>query len=330
MSLNKIKQYLGVTLLCAVLNLWNVYSMWGQEVRVLPSLEKNEILIGEQVNLKVRVVHDRSMKVRLVLPQDTLVSGVEVLDFRMVDSLEVNDRLKEAVYNVVLTSFDSAMYVLDNINVLVQDSVFTALEKPTLLVNTIPVDLEHPEQFNDIKAEWKTPFVWKDYVAPALIVLLILLLVYLAYRLWLYLRRRKDESSQAVPSIPLMTPYDEAIEGLYALKAKELWQKNQVKEYYTELTDILRTYILRVHGIATWDRTSSEILETFRSQVDTGSSYEALHRILTMADLAKFAKYKPDVQDNIGILHLAETFVEQQKPQSEDAEHENTSKSTTI
>lgn len=291
-----------------------VVSAFAQEVRVLPTLEKNEILIGEQVKMKVRVVHEKATPARLILPADTLVNGVEIIEYGLVDSLEVNDKLREAVYSVIITSFDSAMYVLNNINALVGDSLYKASETPTLLVNTVPVDVANPEQYNDIKGPWKTPFVWKDYLIYIIIVLLVLILAFGGYRLWLYLKRPK-EVLEFKSVEPEKEPYEEAIEALNALKSRELWENNQTKQFYTELTDILRRYILRVYGIATWDHTSTEILEAFRLGVDKGHSYTALQRILSTADLAKFAKYIPTAQDNIGIFNLSETFVNENRPQ---------------
>lgn len=314
-SLMKNVKILSIIIVSVLTGLTPVFA---QEVKVIPSLERSEILIGEQINMRVRVIHDKKTPARLILPSDTLVNGVEILDSRLIDSLAVNDKLKEAVYDVVITSFDSAMYVLNNVKALVGDSLYSASESPTLLVNTVPVDVSNPEQYNDIKDAWKTPFVFRDYLLPAGIVALVLILAYPAYRLWRYLRRPKEASSTLL-SEPEKEPYEEAMDALLTLKAKELWENNQVKEYYTELTDILRRYIFRVHGIATWDRTSSEILEAFRIGVDKGQSYSNLQKVLSTADLAKFAKYIPMAQENIGMFNLTETFVHEQRPQTEEA-----------
>lgn len=320
--LTKNVRILSIAFICLFVG---VVSSLAQEVRVLPTLERNEILIGEQVKMQVRVIHEKATPARLILPPDTLVSGVEIIDYGLVDSLEVNDKLREAVYSVVITSFDSAMYVLDNIQALVGDSLHKASETPTLLVNTVPVDLSNPEQYNDIKGAWKTPFVWKDYLIYVISGLLVLILAFGGYRLWLYIKRPK-EASEVKSAEPEKEPYEEAMEALSALKSRGLWENNQTKQYYTELTDILRRYIFRVYGIATWDRTSTEILEAFRLGVTKDHSYTALQRILSTADLAKFAKYIPSAQDNIGIFNLSETFVNENRPQQTD---EITSEPTT-
>ncbi|MDO4695815.1 hypothetical protein [Porphyromonas sp.] len=291
-------------------------SALSQEVRVLPSLERNEMRIGEQVNMKVRIVHDKSVPVRLILPVDTLVSGVEILGYAHTDSLDHNDRIRESIYNVVITSFDSAMYVLRNIQALVGDSLYSANEAPKLLVNTVPVDVSNPEQFNDIKRAWRTPFVWRDYILPVGLFLLSIILFLAGYRIWKYLTRPKVRESELITE-PEKEPYEEAIDALENLKNKGLWEKNLTKEYYTELSDILRRYIYRVWGIATFDRTTTEILETFKIAVDKGHSYVDLKKVLSTADLVKFAKYIPVAQDNIGVFNTTEAFVNRHKPLQE-------------
>ena len=285
----------------------------GGEVRIIPTLERSAILIGEQVKLNVKVVYPRSEMMRLVLPEDTLVSGVEIIESQLVDSTMINDRLQELIYDVVLTSFDSANYQLRNISALVGDSLYTAGDQLSLVVNTVPVDLEHPDQYADIKGQWKPPFVWQDYLIYLYIILAIIALGVATYFLVRYLKKRKKSVDEVREEEPLLDPYEEAIQSVAALKSEELWQQNRVKEYYTRLTDILRRYIFRVYGITTLDMTSAEILEAFKSQVGRDKMYTELVRILETADLAKFAKYQPASDENISLLSASVAFIEAQR-----------------
>ncbi len=45
--------------------------------------------------------------------------------------------------------------------------------------------------------------------------------------------------------------------------SEKVWQKGRSKEYYTELTDTLRTYIQDRFGFNAMEMTSSEIIEDF-------------------------------------------------------------------
>lgn len=291
----------------------------GQEVRVIPSLEPTKILIGEQTTLQVRIAHPKDAPARLILPKDTLVTGVEIMAVALTDSVEVTDRIREHVYSVTLTAFDSANYVLNNIQAMVAGELFDANEAPILVVNTVPVDLTQPDTFSDIKEQWKPDFVWKDYLWIIITVLAVLLLALGGYFLWRYLKKRKETLSvEKQPAEPVTDPYEEALRSMEQLREARLWEQNQVKEYYTTMTDILRRFIWRVYGIDTAEKTSGEILESFHSTVDNQSLQNDLRKILTTADIVKFAKYIPMPDDNISLMNASVSFVKEQKPEPED------------
>lgn len=295
----------------------------GQEVRVIPSLEPTKILIGEQTTLQVRIAHPKDAAARLILPKDTLVTGVEIMAVALTDSVEVTDRIREHVYSVTLTAFDSANYVLNNIQAMVAGELFDANEAPILVVNTVPVDLTQPDTFSDIKEQWKPDFVWKDYLWIIITVLAVLLLALGGYFLWRYLKKRKETPNvEKQPAEPLADPYEEALQSMEQLREARLWEQNQVKEYYTTMTDILRRFIWRVYGIDTAEKTSGEILESFHSTVDNQSLQNDLRKILTTADIVKFAKYIPMPDDNISLMNASVSFVKEQKPEPEDKEEE--------
>ena len=295
----------------------------GQEVRVIPTLEPTKILIGEQTTLQVRIAHPKDAAARLILPKDTLVTGVEIMAVALTDSVEVTDRIREHVYSVTLTAFDSANYVLNNIQAMVAGELYDANEAPILVVNTVPVDLTQPDTFSDIKAQWKPDFVWKDYLWIIITVLTVLLLALGGYFLWRYLKKRKETTNVEKQSAePLADPYEEALRSMEQLREARLWEQNQVKEYYTTMTDILRRFIWRVYGIDTAEKTSGEILESFHSTVNNQSLQNDLRKILTTADIVKFAKYIPMPDDNISLMNASVSFVKEQKPEPEDKEEE--------
>ena len=295
----------------------------GQEVRVIPSLEPTKILIGEQTTLQVRIAHPKDAAARLILPKDTLVTGVEIMAVALADSVEVTDQIREHVYSVTLTAFDSANYVLNNIQAMVAGELYDANEAPILVVNTVPVDLTQPDTFSDIKEQWKPDFVWKDYLWIIITVLAVLLLALGGYFLWRYLKKRKETPNvEKLLAEPLADPYEEALRSMEQLREARLWEQNQVKEYYTTMTDILRRFIWRVYGIDTAEKTSREILESFHSTVDNQSLQNDLRKILTTADIVKFAKYIPTPDDNISLMNASVSFVKEQKPEPEDKEEE--------
>ena len=167
----------------------------------------------------------------------------------------------------------------------------------SLLVNvaTIAIDTSKIKKF-PIKSIKSEPYVlddFKGYIWIALVVLLLLgLLVY-----FIFFRKKKEVVEKVV--IPLIPAYEEAIEKLQQLDEKLLWQNNKVKEYYSELTEIVRNYIGRDIEIPTFEQTSNEIIELIEAQntkKKLGLSKETIatiNSLLRNADLVKFAKSKP-------------------------------------
>ena len=78
-----------------------------------------------------------------------------------------------------------------------------------------------------------------------------------------------------------------------------LWQNNKIKEYYSELTEIVRGYIERELKVPALERTTDEIIETltdFKSSQSITTSKETIKKLkelLEESDLVKFAKSKP-------------------------------------
>lgn len=291
----------------------------AQETRVITTIEPSSIVIGEQAKMTVSIVYPVGTRAEIVLPKDTLVTGVEILSVSMVDSVTETDKLNRIVYDVVLTSFDSATYVLRNIQAMVGSTLVQEETPPSLIVNTVPVDIDHPNQYADIKGTWKPDFVWTDYLLYLYILLGLIAVGVLTYFLVKYLRQPKEKRSAVAPE-PALDPYEEAIMGMRQLKSEELWEKNQIKEYYTRMTDILRHYLWRVYGMETAERTSTEILETFNTLVGRDRMYIELKKILQTADLAKFAQYRASSDENVSLMSAAVAFIEENKPQEKEEE----------
>ena len=147
-----------------------------------------------------------------------------------------------------------------------------------------------------IKAIQREPFTFQDFKKYLWWLIAALLIVGLI----LYLRSRKKTPEEIEAAIP---PYELALLRLKELDAKELWQKNKIKQYYVELTEIVRTYIERELNIPALESTTDELIETvtdFNSSSALNIPEETiskLNSLLKDADLVKFAKFKPLINE---------------------------------
>ena len=109
------------------------------------------------------------------------------------------------------------------------------------------------------------------------------------------------------------------------LKNQKLWQNSKHKQYYSALSDILRTYIANAFSIGAMEMTTDEIIEALQDERISQKSKMDLVSILRDADLVKFAKATPEAEDNELAFDKAYYFVEETKPvEVEEKEPEDT------
>ena len=280
--------------------------MVAQQTLIDVKIDSAAILIGEQTVLHLTVTTDKDKLVQIVIPNDTLMRGVEVLSLSKADSSVIeNDRLL-IKQDILITSFDSSLYLLPPLKVI--DGVDTVYSNQVALkVSTIPVNVDKPEEFYDIKDIWKPPFVLADYYPLIYGILLALFLICVIAYIIKRIRNKQSLIPFKKPE-PKLPPHEQAIKELDEIKQQKLWQQGRSKEYYTLITETLRRYI-----VDRFDITSGEILDIIRKQHEADSVYENLKQILNLSDFVKFAKMNPLPDENDLSMVNAYLFINQTK-----------------
>ncbi len=287
------------------------FSLSAQKTLIDVSADSTAILIGEQTVLHLSITTDSGREVLPLIPRDTLMRGVEVLQLSEPDTTEIDNNRIIIKQDILVTSFDSSLYLLPPLRVI--DGLDTiASNQIALKVSTIPVNTDNPEEFYDIKSVWKPPFVLADYYALIYGILFALFLICVLGYVIQRLKNRKPIIPQKAPE-PLLPPHEQAMKSLDELKVQKLWQQGRNKEYYTLLTDILRKYIVDRFDVNAQEMTSSEILDDLYKIPEAKSAFDNLKQILQLADLVKFAKLHPLPDENDLSLINAYLFVNQTK-----------------
>lgn len=264
-----------------------VNSGTAQSVSVSAYLDTNAIKIGEQTvfHLNTRFITGSSWDE----PQlsDSLTSKIEIIKKLPWDTAENDDGTWEIKRKYLITSFDSGYHVIPPLLFKQDgDSVFT--EPHLLQVKTIPVDTT--EAYKPIKGIRHEPLNFSDFIPWILGALIILAAAILI--LVLVKRMKKKSPDYSIPQKPQLPPGQEALKRLDELKEQKLWQHDQTKKYYIELTTIIRHYIERQFKIDSEELTSRETLEQIKLKIPE-EAYEKLKQLLELADLVKFARMKP-------------------------------------
>ncbi|RJP82963.1 MAG: hypothetical protein C4524_00020 [Candidatus Zixiibacteriota bacterium] len=134
-------------------------------------------------------------------------------------------------------------------------------------------------------------------------------------RWWLRQRRRKaGEIAEELP--PPRPAHEVALEELDRLRDAGIFQQGQIKEYYVALSGIIRRYVEERHGIPAMESTSYQLLRDLEPKVTDANLRRVLQNLLEDADLAKFAKHRPDEDDCRRDLERGYTFVRKTTPEA--------------
>ncbi len=285
----------------------------AQNVTVDASIDSLQLFIGQQAKIKLEVSCDADKKLRFpnLKENDTIISGVELLHIEKADTQFLNDKKRMLItQEYIITSFDSALYYLPPFEVLVDEVPYQS-KSLALNVLSVPVDVSQPDQFFGPKVIMKPPFVWDDWALSIWLSVCILPLIVLI----VYLVVRYNDNKPIIRTVkvtPKLPPHQLAMKEIERIKAEKRWQKGDPKGYYTELTDALRIYIQERYGFNALEMTSTEIIEHLLKEKDN-DSLEELKSLFQTADLVKFAKHNPLMNENDMNLVNAIEFINQTK-----------------
>ncbi|MBK8808572.1 MAG: hypothetical protein IPO21_18835 [Bacteroidales bacterium] len=286
-------------------------AVWAQKVGVYAKIDTNQILIGDQISFTLTCIQDSKLKVQFPHINDTIIKGVEIVEAKDADTTNKEAEQFTVHKTYTITSFDSGAYMLPVGPFIVDND--TILGKSIFLsVNTMPIDTAQAS-IKPIKLPYEQPLTFEDiWIWVAIGILWIAIIV----GLYIYQKRLNKRLSQKdrKPNIPSEPAHVTALKALDSLKNKQLWQSEKHKEYYSQLTEILRLYLELRYSINALEKTTDEIIDELYAQNVTESGIVLeLKQILTTADLVKFAKQKPVAEENVNNLDLAYKIIDKTK-----------------
>jgi hypothetical protein len=285
----------------------------GQNIASEAKLDSTSVLIGDQVKLHLKV--NLPAKYNLHWPNigDTIIRNLLVLGRTKIDSVWSADK-KELVLSqdLLLTSFDSGFYTIPPIRFFYSappDTVksFSQTRLIFLSVNTVKVDTT--QAIKPIKGPIKVPWTMKEILKwilmGALAVCILGLIVYVIGK-----RKRSQPVFSLKTKVHQLPPHEVALNALEALRLKKLWQAGRMKEYYTELTEILRVYLEERYLIKALESTTTEIIQSLKAGLEIPAELlTRLNTMLVLADMVKFAKERPLPDENESVLANAMEFI---------------------
>jgi hypothetical protein len=261
-------------------------SHFAQKVNTTIDSTKKKIGAEFKVTLKTEV--DTAIIVKF--PSSKNFGMLEVIESYKIDTVDKGSKY-ELIKKYGLTQFDSGRYVIPKMPVIINGKTIFS-DSINIEVQNVVVDTLKQKMY-DIRdiIPVETSSSWWIYL------LLFLAIIAIGLGIYYFIFKRKKEVKPEV--IVFKTPIEKATSLLQSLESKQLWQKGEVKSYYSELTNIARNYIEEEIRIPAMESTTSELIEALRTASKqkklklSNDTVENLERVLKQADLVKFAKVKP-------------------------------------
>lgn len=130
--------------------------------------------------------------------------------------------------------------------------------------------------------------------------------------LWLWRRRkRRPVPHVTTPAAPPRPAHETAYAELERLLSSGLLEAGRVKEFYIELVEIARRYVAARFGVDTFERTSSEILESLRLARLPSKGLALTSEFFGACDVVKFAKYVPSPDETRNTVERAYRLIDE-------------------
>lgn len=287
----------------------------AQDITINSKPERQQILIGDQIHFTVSATIPKSARIRLSVAKDTLAGKIIVLKAPVRDSVILQNGDKTITDNYLITCYDSGNYVIHPFIGEVTEGGNTQkyLSNVTALYVTVPdkAPKDTSDVIYDIVGPKEAPVTFAEAIPWIVIVIVMGLVVWLLARLLprTPLGRFVKKEKPAEPAHVV------AYRELEKLRSEELWQKGEVKEFYSRLSDILRRYIDGRFSIQSPELTTDETVRKLqRSGFVKNDLLASVKGILSDSDMVKFAKYIPGEEINKASLEEAKRFVDMTRP----------------
>lgn len=293
-QLNPPEQFSAIGRLRGVFFLFSfLFSLYSGvlHAQVASSIDTTTIKIGEQITYKIQIEADTTELV--IFPE-----GQTFLPLEMIEAYKTDTTKNESKYKLIkaygLTQFDSGNYLIPKQKVVIGDRVFFT-DSMQVAVNTIEIDTTKQDLYDIkplIEVERTASDWWKYFIIVLAVIALIAVLLY-----WFIWRKKPLSEDEKIALLP---PYDRAKLALQKLDESNYLQRAELKDYYSELTFIIRRYLDEKVYDRALESTTAELVTRLNLLKDANKidlskdDINNIENILKRADLVKFAKSSVD------------------------------------
>ena len=288
-------------------------SLYSQTIKVSSSTDTTDYLVGDFINFNIEIVAAKSVQVLDPVIPDTL-SKLDLIS-KSKPILNETEKSNTINYNFVLAGYDSVSATIPPVTIEYRSEGDTVLKRITtdpVYVNIHTVPVSTTEEIKDVKSPLTIAFDWMELFIWLALGLVVLIVGWLLYK-----RYKKKKSELRVEKKLVKIPvHVKAFTALDELEKQQLWQKGKIKEYHSNITEIIRIYFEERFGLPAMELTTSESIQQLRSTKEAENIIDLTFDFLSNADLVKFAKFQPLQSVNEEMMSQARNIVQNTIPVS--------------
>lgn len=287
-------------------------------IAVSAQIDSTELWVGDQTQLHLQATHEKTEHVDFPVYNEYLIDGIEIVSQGTKDTTLLKDGRLSINQTLTITSFCDSLFLISPLPFANGEDTFYT---ESLALNVIqPFEMDSSDNaITDIKPIYKAPIWWWGIFRWVLLVLVLAGIGVGIYYMVKWLRKHRQQAEIVAENPELLRPADEvALEKLDKIKDAKIWQQGRLKEYHTELTDVVREYISRRFEVSSQEKTSEEILREIKPLLaEQKDLFGQLGEMLRLADLVKFAKWNALPDENERSLQSAYKLVRSTRPLDE-------------
>lgn len=286
-------------------------STYAGTISVQTGVDKSVIHIGDYIKYYIIIKYSEDIKPLPPRPGANL-GQFDIKDYNVIELEKTEEGVLQKKIEYTITTYFLGEFEIPAVEIEYIDKNGNkgVVKSEPMIIKVVPVK-RRPDDKDDIR-DIKNPIYIKTYLW-LYILITVLLIGIVAYAVYWYIKRKpalKEEIKEEVKRLPEDI---EALNKIEALESKGYLENGQIKQFYFELSEIIREYLSRRYQIPTLERTTSEVLHDLEKVIYGSELYKKFYNFFYECDMVKFAKYIPTKNQLNSIIPLAKELIEKTK-----------------
>lgn len=260
-------------------------------IDVTASVDKQTAYIGDLIEYTIVITYDSTLQLTPP-PAGANLGGFEVKDYDFGVEETMDDGRHQQAIHFFLRTFTTGDYVIPSLPIeyMTPDSTlkYISADPIKIFIKSVLAEGVTADSLEPRPLKGQASLTGRSWT-----IWIILGLVLIAAAFALYYFLRKKQTREEIPYMDPRPSWEIAFADLAVLKNGNLLKQGEIKQFYLELSEIMKKYMGGKFEFDAIDMTTAEISDALSGVSDNEEFHHEAITFLEHADLVKFAKYVP-------------------------------------